>query len=359
MKRKLTAFTLVFALLASLSPAVAADEIAATPVVEEILSESLHNTLSDHTVDISTDSIEPIIFDSKREQQINELFALRSKLEVNFEENVDAIQDIDTQLAQLGVEEISHGELLSKMGYDVLPLANIEPAHDISWTSRRTIAVYRGQQYELQILEGVPTSGDSILRVNHGSFAIEAAGIVAGSAKVVTLLGATAIGAIPVVGNVLSPGITFLQLTSDSYSAIHDSLQSTTVIDNVSGTALVSQIVHMKLVFVKGAGSSDSYQILGYMGNFDRYLVSILTAVDIWNGTDLITYHEVSLGAEDTAHSAHYYDYTIALQNYYEYRNEGNNQFWYDYKLTHIDIEVFDKEDRYAVPWAMGIVTFD
>ena len=39
MKRKLTAFALVFAMLASLSPAVAADEMSAQPTVEEILSE--------------------------------------------------------------------------------------------------------------------------------------------------------------------------------------------------------------------------------------------------------------------------------------------------------------------------------
>ena len=39
MKRKLMAFTLVFAMLASLSPAVAADEMSAQPTVEEILSE--------------------------------------------------------------------------------------------------------------------------------------------------------------------------------------------------------------------------------------------------------------------------------------------------------------------------------
>ena len=39
MKRKLVAFVLVFALLASLSPAVAADEMSAQPTVEEILNE--------------------------------------------------------------------------------------------------------------------------------------------------------------------------------------------------------------------------------------------------------------------------------------------------------------------------------
>ena len=39
MKRKLTAMILVFTMLASLSPAVAADEMSATPTVEEILSE--------------------------------------------------------------------------------------------------------------------------------------------------------------------------------------------------------------------------------------------------------------------------------------------------------------------------------
>ena len=39
MKRKLVAFVLVFALLASLSPAVAADEMSAPPTVEEILNE--------------------------------------------------------------------------------------------------------------------------------------------------------------------------------------------------------------------------------------------------------------------------------------------------------------------------------
>lgn len=39
MKRKLMAFALVFAMLASLSPAVAADELSVTPTVEEILNE--------------------------------------------------------------------------------------------------------------------------------------------------------------------------------------------------------------------------------------------------------------------------------------------------------------------------------
>ena len=39
MKRKLTAMILVFAMLASLFPAVAADTMSATPTVEEILSE--------------------------------------------------------------------------------------------------------------------------------------------------------------------------------------------------------------------------------------------------------------------------------------------------------------------------------
>ena len=359
MFKKMIALVLIFAMLVPFSSAAAADEPSATPTVEEILSEYSDSTRSDLTAEIITDTTELVVFDAEREQQINELFALRGRLEINFEENEAAIRDIDNQLRQLGVEEISHSELLSKMGYDVLPTANIQPAHDISWTSRCTIAVYRGQQYELQIFEGVPTSGNSILRIDHSPINIEATGIIAGSTKVVALLGVSAISSVPVVGNILSPGITFLQLASDCYSAIHDSLQSTTVIDNVSGTALVSQIVHMKLVFVKGAGSSDSYQILGYMGNFDTYIISTLTAVDIWNGTELMTYHEVSLGIEDTVHSAHYDDYTIALQNYYEYRNEGNDQFWYDYKLTHIDIEVFGEENRYAVPWAMGIVTFD
>lgn len=126
MKRKLMVFTLVFAMLASLSPAVAADKMPALSAVEENTSEYPHDAMSIQTADISADSTDLIMFNPEREHQINELFAQRSKLEVDFEENADAIQKIDEQLAQLGVEEISHGELLSKMGCDALPAANVD-----------------------------------------------------------------------------------------------------------------------------------------------------------------------------------------------------------------------------------------
>ena len=129
MKRKLVAFVLVFALLASLSPAVAADEMSATPMVEEILSEHHGTTAEAQDTESVTNEAEMdeevIVHDLARNQRIDELFYLRGQLEANFEENWEEILRIDQELQELGVENITYEELLLKAGDIAHPMVDV------------------------------------------------------------------------------------------------------------------------------------------------------------------------------------------------------------------------------------------
>lgn len=358
MKRKLMVFTLVFAMLASLSPAVAADKMPALSAVEENTSEYPHDAMSIQTADISADSTDLIMFNPEREHQINELFAHRSKLEVDFEENVDAIQKIDEQLAQLGVEEISHGELLSKMGYDALPAANVDTSEvNTLWTSRRNVVIFRGQQYEIQIIEGVPKNGESSLRMNYGELGYENPRITAGVTEIIQHLGIAALGGVPVLE--FTGAVTIMDVVSEITGSAVDNLQPTTVFRFVDKTGLASFSSHMKVIFVKGYGSSDSYQVLGYVGNFVTYNVGTLFVTD-----SEMTEHgstgeiEADLDFERTAYSEHFYDYSIAVQNYYNYRNNVNAEYICEYTINYIAISIVGEEKNFAVPHGIPYVSF-
>ena len=358
MKRKLIAFALIFAMLASLSPAVAADEMSATPTVEEILNEYSSGTQSDLAAEMITDTAELVILDTEREQQINELFALRGKLAINFEENEAAIRDIDALLRQLGVEEISSGELLSKMGGDVLPAANVDTSDpNTLWTSRRSVVTYRGQQYEIQIIDGVPKNGDSGYRIRNLEVQYDGLRITAGVTSILHILGITALGASGVAE--FAGAVTLMDVAASVTGTLADNLQPTTVIDAVAGTGFVSFSTHMRAVFVKGYGSSDDYQKLGYVGNFVTYNVSTLLETDSEMGEHGSTaVHEGNLNIESTVQSAYFDDYSIALQNYYNYRNNVNTEYVCDYMVTHVRFRILGKEKSWEVPYGLPMITF-
>lgn len=63
-------------------------------------------------VEIEDDNIGVIIHDEETNARIDELFALRSQLELDFEANAEQIEYIDQQLVQLGVEMLTYGEIL-------------------------------------------------------------------------------------------------------------------------------------------------------------------------------------------------------------------------------------------------------
>jgi hypothetical protein len=358
MFKKMIALVLIFAMLVPFSSAAAADEPSATPTVEEILSEYSDSTRSDLTAEIITDTTELVVFDAEREQQINELFALRGRLEINFEENEAAIRDIDNQLRQLGVEEISHSELLSKMGYDVLPTANVDTSDpNTLWTSRRSVVIYRGQQYEIQTIDGVPRNNDSGLRSRKLVVAYDSQRITAGTTEIFHILGITALGASAI--SELAGAVTIMDIVSSITGALVENLQPTTVIDAAAGIGYVSFSTHMRAIFVKGYGSSDSYQKLGYVGNFVTYNISTVIETDSEMGEHGSTpVHEADLNKESTMQSAYFDDYTVAVQNYYNYRNNVSTEYVCEYTITHVRLRLLGTERNFEVPYGLAVTTY-
>lgn len=102
--------------------------------------------------DLSTENTEMyVIHENETNQHIDDLFALRCKLALDFNKNEDAILQIDNQLAELGVEYITQSEFLNTLGYDVLPAAEVgEGDGNTQWTSRRLVSTYRGQQIKVR-----------------------------------------------------------------------------------------------------------------------------------------------------------------------------------------------------------------
>lgn len=258
----------------------------------------------------------------------------------------------------LGVETLSHTEVQNKIGADVLPMVTVGSSSGINWTSRRVVVTYNGQHFELQIIEGVPTSGSSPLRANYTNIDYEAEGVVAGVTNVIKVLGVEAAGNEAVVGPVLATGVNILTLLQDVNHALEDALSTTTVIDDVTGTAVVSISVHMKCVFVKPYQTPDyGNQARCYIGSSATYTVSTISIIDVLENGVLNTYHNVSTGTSDTSTSAYYNDLTLPARNYYNYKYNGIVNYPENYRVISVTIDIFETERKFAAPSELPTIT--
>lgn len=314
--------------------------------------------LQANAVVIGDDVVGTIVHDKEKNDRIDELFALRNRLETDYEANEVQINQIDRELELLGVETLSHAEAQNKLGADVLPMVTVGSTSTTRWTSRRVVVTYNGQQYELQIIEGVPISGSSPLRKNYTNVDYEAAGVVAGTTNVIKVLGAEAAGSAAVVGSYLAAGVSTLTLLQDVNHAIEDALSTSTVIDDVTGVAVVSLSVHMKCIFVKPYQTSDyGNQARCYIGSSATYTVSTVSVMDVVVNGELHTYHDVSTGVSDTTTSAYYNDLTLPARNYYNYKYNGVTNYPENYRVTNVKIRIFGTDRWYAVPSEMPAIT--
>lgn len=305
-------------------------------------------TIRSYAMEIGTGNMEVVVEDKEKNEEIDRLFSLRCELELEYEQNAVLISEIDRQLAILGVEEMTAVELASKIGFDVMPCVSANSTSTTQWTSRRVVVTYYGKQYELQIVEGVPTSGSSPLRRNYLNVSYEAEGIIAGTTDAIKVIGISALGAVPVIGDTLSLGIT----AYDAFNAAVSGLSTSSTIDNVDGSATVSLTGHMKFVFVKTYGASDTgNQVLCYVGSEVSYLVTAVSVVDVMINNKLHTYHNISTSREDGSTSQYYTSYTVPAQNYYNYKTNGNSNFIYDYHITYVTLSLFGNSVRFAAPY--------
>lgn len=359
--KKLFAFIMVFAMLASLSPAVAADEMSATPMVEEVVTEYSANDVTvpplgdnDTAANIIETDGEVIVHDLARNQRIDYLFYLRSQLELDFEKNMEEILRIDQELQELGVENITYEELLLKAGDVAYPMVDVPTSPSTNWMSRRVMVTYAGQHYELQIIEAVPTSTSSPLWIDKGIVSHTAAGFIAGTMNVFDAELRSAAGSIPIVGDVITVYNAFAEI-AETYD---NAFSETTIVESATGVALITLKTHMKYIFVKGYGSADNMQLLSYVGNSVYYMITSVTSKPFLIDGELQSKH-VSTPYEATEESDFYTDYSVPVKTYYQLRNYVAPAVVVDYSFKTLDIEILDKMEQMVVPYETIPYTYD
>lgn len=277
---------------------------------------------------------------------------------MDYEGNEDRISQIDSQLEALGVETISYAEVQSKVGTDLLPMATVGSTSTTRWTSRRVVVTYNGQHYELQILEGEPTSGSSPLRRNYSNINYEADGIGIGVLNAAKVLAVDALGCEALVGPYLAAGVNFLSLLHDMGHEIWDSLSTSTTIDKVTGVAMVSVTVHMRYILVKPYQTPDyGNQATCYIGNQASYILTTVSSVDVTDGDNLYTYHDVETSVSDSSTSAYYDDFSLAARNYHNYKYNGITNYTDNFCMQSMTVSIFNVNRELNIPSEMPQIT--
>lgn len=288
------------------------------------------------------------IVEPEKNRLIDDLFAQRQQLEHDFEANRDHISRIDQQLIELGVEMLSASAVAPLAGDDnCMPLWEPVSSSTIQWTKRVLHIVFRGYVFDITVLEGVPISPESCLRIDYANVKYKAKGISAGIGEVI--FSTTKDATIEFLSETLSPGISFLDWLANSEGILKDSLSESTVIDQVEGVALVSFSAHMKYVYVKPYQGSDNMELY-YFGNSVSCCISTASVIDQVVDGELVTYHSVVANVEDTVQSQYYDDYSRAAANYWDYHNNHNRDFKQDYLVYALSLNILGTTDSYRLP---------
>lgn len=286
------------------------------------------------------------------------LFRLRAQLLLDPNSSQEEIDKIDAQLRSIGVEEISHTDVIRKLGASAQPMYNVTSTENTSWFSQRSITVINGRQYEAQIITGQwKTTGSPLYDFKSGAvsnFAGKKAGQIKALQALVDEIVSCGIGQIPEVGTYLSVGMTLY----DIQKAYYEGLTPTTVIDNVSYSFDIYLGTTMKFVFVKYAGALDEgNQVLFYVGTGTEFKVWIdIPVVTVVNGTNHVTRR--TLEYIDTVTSEGFHNdecKVIAAENYrlYKLGVTPNDTYYY---LRRIPIVLLDTTITVNVPYQPPIL---
>lgn len=277
-------------------------------------------------------SSEVISFDDNLELQsyIDSLYVKRNELALDFDRNKEQIDQIDQELASLGVEEISYAELANKLGSTVSPQYTVnQPDSYTTWTSRRYSYNYQGNLYEIQVITGVPNSTSSKLSRIAEFHSNPSYGITVGSINALKVVAGSVIGNLGNVGQGLGVAITLY----DAAKAYVSGLQKTTVFEDVYATYKANISANMRYVFVKTYGSADSgNQILCYVGNYATYITSIDIDDQIYIDGNLTPVH-IDHSHSGSIQSTHYDNYSSIASSRYLRHKQGDSD-WYEYNYV-------------------------
>lgn len=289
-----------------------------------------------------------IIKDEQRVRQIEELYALRSKLSMDYETNKEAIEKVSQQLAALGVEEMTYAEVASKFGITADPQVPVYQDDTIMWSTYRAINIYAGQFYELQIITGEPRNGVVLTPENCDLVSFTPIALKSnygGTAAALEVLKAAAeetASDLRVIGDILSAGITVYELAA----ACGEAMSPTVSISGATASCSVTMHANEKFIFIKMQGAADSDQVCGYAGNYAQCAVT--TTIPSWkdtNGDGKVDSGNIVLTCTDSITGPEYNNaYYIASKNLYDYRN-GKWNFNSEYRMTVFGMTVFKNKD--------------
>ncbi len=297
-----------------------------------------------------------VIVSEENEERIDYLFELRGELAVDFAVNEQEIKNIDTELQELGVEFISEEEVNQKLGKEVLSKevspknmlrATVLPTKGITWTSTRQITVYRGKEYELQIIRGVCNAADSPLTKTYISGSKKSSSTSAITTNILQILATSVTGTIPEFGG----GVNVLKTFYDIYKTTINGLSTTSVIGEVTASYTTQVVSEEIFVFIKYSGALDiGNQIMGYMGNKVNYqtVISIPGIITVGGSS----YANIETKKQSGTISSPYYSggyIDKASNNFWEYKN-GNSMFEYTFLINRITQKMIGGSVNLSVP---------
>lgn len=279
-------------------------------------AESENNTMSE----------EEIIDGINNECSIDLLYEKRGKYMTCYENNYKIVEAIDNRLEQLGVEEITYREAISKINCSNLNGSRValNPSSTVKWTSTRQTTVYRGKTYELQIIRGVPSKATYGELCESSAFsAVSSKKKTTAAQNVVGIILDKIAGELPGVGT----GVTVIETVYDIYKGIVSGMaKSTQITSNITAQYIVNNTANYIYVFVKYSGDIDNgKQILAYSGNQITYKVGVQIPSFTLEGNKVVP--EIGQYKYDGMITSPYYKSYVdkASANFYSYKSGNKN----------------------------------
>ena len=288
---------------------------------------------------------------------IDELYAERNQLAVDFDKNAAKIAEIDKKLEKLGVEEISYNNLMQKLSWNQLSTYsnignadinwNVSSTSTVKWTSTRQDVRYNNKEYQLQIIRGVPKNSSSELADSNLAYSTSDSGFKSGAKNVLEVVVSEALGDLPSIGGAISTAKSFY----DAFKGAIAGMTSTTNVGSVKCSYTTSLAVEELYVFVKYKGQEDlGHQLPCYVGNS----VSYDTVISVPNGVTVNGEYKAKVNSKE-------YSGTIKAPFYDNYVSKASRNFWdymegkamhEIYKLSYFQQKMIADNKRIKVPTA-------
>ena len=197
--------------------------------------------------------------------RIEELYAERARLTVNWAENESRINEIDDLVAELGVTNATEEDLAKIYNNSKARVTVVGECYGTNVTQERYVTNYNGSSMELQIIRVVPEGAYGEMYHSAVTEEKKISSVDAASNVFFECVVPAGVGFTPTIGTSLSLVITGAQMLSQMNKELNcKTLQASSYYDY---TATSSEV----WVYVKHAGSTDANQKLCYNGNIVYY----------------------------------------------------------------------------------------